>query len=141
MNANQRKQQQGFTLIELMIVVAIIGVLSAVAIPAYQNYVKKSEAAAGMGTVRSLLTNIDMFIQTEGNFPAQTNIGSLGASSAMNTLGSIVLTPDTAASEAGSVAFTFNNNATLNGTSITYTRANTGWSCSNNTGETLKSCN
>ncbi|EPQ9918643.1 TPA: pilin [Vibrio vulnificus] len=138
---NKTKKQQGFTLIELMIVVAIIGILSAVAVPAYQNYVKKSEAAAGMGTVRSLLTNIDLYIQENGSFPGSGNFSSLGASSGMNTLGSIALTPDTAASEAGSVAFNFDATASLNGSSITYTRSASGWSCANTTGQTLKSCN
>ncbi|EAR55614.1 type IV pilin PilA [Photobacterium sp. SKA34] len=57
------KKQQGFTLIELMIVVAIIGVLSAVAIPAYKNYVSKSELASAMATLKSIRTPAELQIQ------------------------------------------------------------------------------
>ena len=51
--------QKGFTLIELMIVVAIIGILAAVAIPAYQNYIAKSQVSRVMGELGSLKTAVE----------------------------------------------------------------------------------
>ena len=54
-----KQVQKGFTLIELMIVVAIIGILAAVAIPQYQNYIAKSQVSRVMGEVGALRTAIE----------------------------------------------------------------------------------
>ena len=58
--------QKGFTLIELMIVVAIIGILAAIAIPQYQNYVTKSQATRLMGELGNIKTMVDLCL-TDGN--------------------------------------------------------------------------
>ncbi|MGU5593483.1 MULTISPECIES: pilin [Aeromonas] len=63
---SEMKKQSGFTLIELMIVVAIVAILAAVALPAYQNYTKKAkmtEVAAATGTYK---TAIEVCFQTKG---------------------------------------------------------------------------
>src|SRR5471032_3679948 len=62
----KKQAQAGFTLIELMIVVAIIGILAAVAIPAYSDYTVKAKAASAVTSVDSLKTAVGLCIQEQG---------------------------------------------------------------------------
>lgn len=78
-----KQMQKGFTLIELMIVVAIIGILAAVAIPAYQDYVVKAKLAKVATTVDPIKLAVAMYIQENGAPPvAASNWASLGFSTA-----------------------------------------------------------
>lgn len=71
--------QKGFTLIELMIVVAIIGILAAVALPAYQNYSNRAAFAELVLAISPLKTAVEMAIQTRGpSAIADLDSGALG---------------------------------------------------------------
>jgi type IV pilus assembly protein PilA len=72
----QLKKQKGFTLIELMITVAIIGILSAIALPAYQNYVAKANVAAGLAEITPGKTAYEVKVnEGQGNPLSVTDIG------------------------------------------------------------------
>jgi type IV pilus assembly protein PilA len=64
--------QKGFTLIELMIVVAIIGILAAIAIPAYQNYTIRAQVTEGLNLADGWKTSVSEFYAQNGTFPAST---------------------------------------------------------------------
>jgi type IV pilus assembly protein PilA len=73
------KKQHGFTLIELMIVVAIIGILAAIAIPAYQDYIARSQVSEGVQLLGGGKTPLSEFFADQGRWPG-------AAGSVMGTL-------------------------------------------------------
>lgn len=95
-------KQQGFTLIELMIVIAIIGILAAIALPTYQTYTKKTKFTEVILAAATVKTNIDSCFQGRGNYIltncdsiAEVSIDASGVTAA-NNVNSISIDPVTA---------------------------------------------
>jgi len=71
------KKQQGFTLIELMIVVAIIGILAAIAIPAYQDYTIRAQVSEGLSLSGGAKAAVSEYFQDVGEWPATNGVAGL----------------------------------------------------------------
>ena len=82
------KKQQGFTLIELMIVVAIIGILAAIAIPAYQDYTIRAQVSEGLSLAAGSKVAVTEYYQDRGAWPTDNN--EAGVETAGNIAGKYV---------------------------------------------------
>ena len=129
-----KKQQSGFTLIELMIVVAIIGILAAIAVPQYQNFMARSQAAESVVLLGAARTAIEDIVVDTGTFPADRAALSDLSVNLNGTYGSITGVVDDS-NDAGVVVYKTESsgiNKNIQGESVWLTRTTgTGaWACS-----------
>ncbi|WP_082695990.1 pilin [Aquitalea pelogenes] len=127
------RRNNGFTLIELMIVVAIIGILAAIAIPAYQDYTVRAKVAEGLTYADHAKTSVSESYISNGYWPS-TN-ASAGLPSSLT--GNYVSNVQVAASAGVSVITVSFNASTASGLQLTLTPSVTAsnivsWTCSSN---------
>ena len=79
-----RKAQKGFTLIELMIVIAIIGILAAIAIPAYQDYLIRSQVSEGLAMASAAKASVSEYYANHGSWPLDNSAAGMGSATNIN---------------------------------------------------------
>jgi type IV pilus assembly protein PilA len=125
------KKQSGFTLIELMIVVAIIGILAAIAIPAYQDYTKRSHVSEGLNLAGAAKAAVAEYYASNGTWPSDNAAAGLSPAASItgNAVNSVQVTNAT-------VTVTYNAKVTSGQTLILHATDNAGsvdWDCTGGT--------
>ncbi|WP_018140879.1 pilin [Thioalkalivibrio sp. ALJ7] len=122
----KKTAQKGFTLIELMIVVAIIGILAAIALPAYQDYTTRAQVSEALSLAQSARTSVTETFQSTGDFP--DNNTEAGLPAATSITGDYV--DSVTVNEDGVIAVVYNGNQNF---TVTLTPSDEGgsvtWAC------------
>ena len=125
-----KKIQQGFTLIELMIVVAIIGILAAIAIPAYQDYTTRAKVSEGINVAGAAKNAVSEYKISTGNWPTKNSMAGIADDIASTYVKSVSI------NAAGVLAVTFQGDTNFSGDTILFTptflTGTVQWSCTAN---------
>ncbi|MBB1362330.1 pilin [Shewanella sp. SR44-4] len=127
------KNAKGFTLIELMIVVAIIGILAAIALPAYQDFTKRGHVTEGLSLAAGAKTAVTEYYASKGTAPTSNSVAGLSAASSIkgNAVKSVTV------GTAGKISVVFDTTLVASGNLIltpTFSSAgNVEWKCTDST--------
>lgn len=145
-NKHLHKLQQGFTLIELMIVVAIIGILAAIAIPAYQDYTAKAQASEAFSLLDGFKTPVALAVGESGTAACDNSSASNAIASSVSK-GRYVQTVSSQSSSLGCIVtatFTTSAASAVNGlvsgksVAIEYNSTSGSWTCSSSLPASIK---
>lgn len=136
-----KKTQQGFTLIELMIVVAIIGILAAVAIPSYQDYTKRAHVSEGFSLASAAKTGVSEYYGSQGVWPSDND--QAGVATAGSIFGNAVTS--VTISDPGVITIVYNSKVDATNNQVTLTPSAGGgsiqWACSGTVATKLRPSN